>query len=203
MAVIADQVVKADEVLDESGTDDAATESGKGAATGASDTTSATRSHRISIIVAALIVVVVALGVLVGLKTDELMDQRAASARDTQILDVTRTVVAGLVNLDYNRSEADLNRIKSVATGAFKDQFDQVAASFSQVLDQGQVQSTGTVKEAGIVSANDDAATVLAAVSSVVRNSEAPDGQQRVYRMRVQLAHQGDQWRVSNVEFVS
>lgn len=90
-----------------------------------------------------------------------------------------------------------------MATGPFKAQFDQVAASFSRVLDQGKVQSTGTVKEAGIIRVDDSSATVLAAVSSVVKNTEAPDGQQRVYRMRVSLTGHDDTWQVSNVEFVS
>ncbi|WP_026918180.1 hypothetical protein [Gordonia shandongensis] len=150
-----------------------------------------------------LILAVIAVIATLGVVGTRLYDARHDQQRDDQVLEVTRDVVAGLVSLDYERSKADLDRIKSVSTGAFQQQFDQLAASFSQVLSSGEVRSTGSVKEAGIVDADDDSASVLAAVSSVVKNTEAPDGQQRVYRMRVELERSDDDWKVSNVEFVS
>lgn len=133
----------------------------------------------------------------------DLYQAKQDEKRNSEVLDVTREVVAGLVSLDYRRSKADLDRIKSVATGSFQQQFEQLATSFEQVLSSGEVLSTGSVKEAGIITADDDAAQVLAAVSSIVKNTEAPDGQQRVYRMKVDLTAADHAWKVSNVEFVS
>lgn len=45
--------------------------------------------------------------------------------------------------------------------------------------------------------------TTLTAVTSVVKNTEAPEGQQRVYRMKMTLDHNDSRWLVSNVEFVA
>ncbi|GAC61461.1 hypothetical protein GSI01S_18_00210 [Gordonia sihwensis NBRC 108236] len=151
-----------------------------------------------SLVIAAAVVLT-----MLGVKGVDLYHARRDQSRDAQVLDVTREVVAGLVSLDYKRSKADLDRISAVATGSFQKQFGQLATSFEQVLASGEVRSTGAVKEAGIVEADDDSAKVLAAVSSVVKNTEAPDGQQRVYRMLVDLERQGDDWKVGNVEFVS
>ena len=50
---------------------------------------------------------------------------------------------------------------------------------------------------------NDNQATVLTAVTSIVKNTEAPEGQQRVYRMKMTLDHTDGRWLVSNVEFVA
>ncbi|WP_228461378.1 hypothetical protein [Gordonia spumicola] len=168
------------------------------------DVESDSRGGRRSVgLVWALAAVAAVVLTLLGVKGADLYQSRQDSARDAEVLDVTKDVVAGLVSLDYKRSKADLDRISSVATGAFQQQFGQLSASFAQVLASGEVRSTGAVKEAGIVRADDDSAQVLAAVSSVVKNTEAPDGQQRVYRMLVDLEKHGDDWKVGNVEFVS
>ncbi|UZG52818.1 hypothetical protein [Rhodococcus opacus] len=132
-----------------------------------------------------------------------IQDGRHAAERDAQVLDTTRTVLAQLVSLNHNSAQQDLDRIAANATGQFRDQFDSVADSFAQVLGNGQVESTGEVKAAGIVDANDDTATVLAAVTSLVKNSEAPEGQPRVYRMKATLNHIDNQWLVASVEFVA
>lgn len=161
------------------------------------------RDRRPVVVIWTLVLVALVIVALLGVKGTALYQDRQADKRDDQVLDVTREVVAGLVSLDYKRSKADLDRIKSVATGAFQQQFGQLSASFEQVLESGEVRSTGSVKEAGIVRADDDSARVLAAVSSVVKNTEAPDGQQRVYRMLVDLERHDDDWKVGNVEFVS
>jgi Mce-associated membrane protein len=65
------------------------------------------------------------------------------------------------------------------------------------------VESTGEIEEAGIVTADDKHAVALAAVTSTVKNTEAPDGEIRVYRMKVTLDVVDDKWLVSDVEFVA
>ena len=194
MAVVADQVVDADE----------AQETGQEQATEQETRTLSDRGgRRPALVVWSLLIAAVAVLTMLGVKGVDLCHAERNKSRDAQVLDVTREAVAGLVSLDYQRSKADMDRISSLATGSFQQQFGQLAASFEQVLASGQVRSTGAVKEAGIVEADDDSAKVLAAVSSVVKNTEAPDGQQRVYRMLVDLQRQGDDWKVGTVEFVS
>lgn len=126
-----------------------------------------------------------------------------ASQRESEVIDTTRRVVAQLVSLDHSTASDDLARIAADSTGSFKDQFDEVSGSFAEVLGNGQVESTGEVTEAGIVDSTDEKATVLAAVTSTVKNTEAPGGQQRVYRMKVSLGNVDGNWLVSNVEFVA
>ncbi|ASR04997.1 MULTISPECIES: hypothetical protein [Gordonia] len=192
MAVVTDQVEATGPEVD----DDAVGPESAGEGAG-------TAPLRSVVTVWALVAALVAVLALLGVKGTDLYQAKQDEKRNSEVLDVTREVVAGLVSLDYRRSKADLDRIKSVATGSFQQQFEQLATSFEQVLSSGEVLSTGSVKEAGIITADDDAAQVLAAVSSIVKNTEAPDGQQRVYRMKVDLTAADHAWKVSNVEFVS
>ena len=192
MAVVTDQVEATGPEVD----DDAVGPESAGEGAG-------TAPLRSVVTVWALVAALVAVLALLGVKGTDLYQAKQDEKRNSEVLDVTREVVAGLVSLDYRRSKADLDRIKSVATGSFQQQIEQLATSFEQVLSSGEVLSTGSVKEAGIITADDDAAQVLAAVSSIVKNTEAPDGQQRVYRMKVDLTAADHAWKVSNVEFVS
>ncbi|WP_055474524.1 hypothetical protein [Gordonia sp. HS-NH1] len=127
----------------------------------------------------------------------------AALARDNDITTVARQVVANLVTLRHGSADADVQRIRDGATGEFLNQIGDTTGGFAAVLKQGQVDSTGEANEVAILSSNNKAATVIAAVTSQVKNSEAPEGQPRVYRMKLQLTHVDDRWLVSNVEFVS
>ena len=127
----------------------------------------------------------------------------AALARDNDITTAARQVVANLVTLRHGSADADVQRIRDGATGEFLNQIGDTTGGFAAVLKQGQVDSIGEANEVAILSSSDDTATMIAAVTSQVKNSEAPEGQPRVYRMKLQLAHVGDRWLVSDVEFVS
>lgn len=127
----------------------------------------------------------------------------AALARDNDITTVARQVVANLVTLRHGSADTDVQRIRDGATGEFLNQIGDTTGGFAAVLKQGRVDSIGEANEVAILSSNNKTATVIAAVTSQVKNSEAPEGQPRVYRMKLQLTHVGDRWLVSGVEFVS
>lgn len=123
--------------------------------------------------------------------------------RDSEVLNVASTMAANLVTLSQGTAEADLARVVAGTTGDFRDQFVSATDGFGSLLSQGGVDSTGEVKSAGIVESSDGRSTVLAAVTSTVKNNEAPEGEIRVYRMKLTLESVDDHWLVSNVEFVA
>lgn len=127
----------------------------------------------------------------------------AAEARDRQVLDVASTMAVNLVTLGKSTADADLARVVDGTTGDFREQFVSAADGFGTLLADGGVESIGEVKSAGIVASNDEKSTVLAAVTSTVKNNEAPDGEIRVYRMKLTLENVDSQWLVANVEFVA
>ncbi|MFF3572712.1 hypothetical protein ACFYXQ_33580 [Nocardia jiangxiensis] len=164
------------------------------------------RSRRPGTAIIALVVLVVAVIALTTVTAVMLVDNRAISAhkqRDAAVLAAARRMVVDLTTLNRTSVEPDITRILAETTGSFRDQFTHQADTFRQVIGKGAVTSTGSVVESGLISADDGQAQVLVASTSTVQNSDAPNGQQRVYRMKVSVQHVGDEWLVSNVEFVS
>lgn len=148
-------------------------------------------------------VVALAGGVL-GVKSwSDWQTTEAAAARDVTVLDTATQMATNLVTLRHQSLDEDIQKVADGTTGPFHEQFATSSGGFGDVLNQGQVESTGEVKSAGVVDATDDHATVLAAVTSTVKNTEAPDGEMRVYRMKMTLDLVDGRWLVSNVEFVA
>ncbi|WP_368680139.1 hypothetical protein R1X32_05800 (plasmid) [Rhodococcus opacus] len=152
---------------------------------------------------AAIALVALAALVVGGVSWTNLRAEQAAQSRDEQILETARQVVVNLVTLRHQSVDEDIQRVADGTTGPFRDQFTSASGNFGDVLNQGQVESTGEVKEAGLVTSDDEHAVVLAAVTSTVKNTEAPDGEIRVYRMKVSLDSVDGNWLVSDVEFVA
>jgi Mce-associated membrane protein len=123
--------------------------------------------------------------------------------RNRDVLDVASTMAVNLVTLGSQTADADLGRVIDGTTGDFREQFVSAADGFGSLLSDGGVESTGEVRSVGIVDASDEQSTVLAAVTSTVKNNEAPDGEVRVYRMKITLDRIDGRWLVSNVEFVA
>lgn len=156
-----------------------------------------------AILLPALVLVNVALVITASLMLHNVRQTDADKTTDTTVVETARQVVVNLTTLNHASADADINRILAGTTGTFRDQFSNASGSFRQVLDTGQVDSTGDIKEAGLIDANDDTAHVLVAAASTVKNTDAPNGESRVYRMKVTLEHVDNAWLVSNVEFVS
>ncbi|WP_280200776.1 hypothetical protein [Nocardia cyriacigeorgica] len=151
----------------------------------------------------ALLVVIVAAAVVTAWCGVSWRQAVAAEARNNEVLSTASEMSVNLVTMGHSSADSDLARILDGTTGDFRAQFASMADGFRLLLDQGEVQSSGQVAGAGIVEADNNRATVLCAVTSTVKNSEAPDGEIRVYRMKLSLDHTGGRWLVSNVEFVA
>lgn len=124
-------------------------------------------------------------------------------ARDRAVLETATQMATNLVTLRHQNVDEDIKKVTDGTTGPFHEQFTSSSGGFGDVLNQGQVESTGEVKSAGVLDSSDDHATVLAAVTSTVKNTESPDGELRVYRMKLTLDLVDSKWLVSNVEFVA
>lgn len=127
----------------------------------------------------------------------------SSEQRNADVVSATRQVVANLVTLRHDSADSDVKRIQDGSTGEFRKQMDDSTASFSALLKQGQVDSTGHATAVAVVSADEQHAEAIAAVSSTVKNAEAPAGQPRVYRVKVDLERPDGKWLVAKVEFVS
>ncbi len=124
-----------------------------------------------------------------------------AQARQNLYVATARQGAVNLTTINYTQVDADVQRILDLATGAFRDDFEQRSKPFMEVVKAAQSKSEGTVTDAGVESQRGDSAQVLVAVAVKSRTAggeEAP----REWRMRIEVRSVGDDAKVSNVVFV-
>ncbi|MGV0734590.1 mammalian cell entry protein [Mycolicibacter sinensis] len=117
-------------------------------------------------------------------------------------LQVARQGALNLTTISYTEAEADVQRILDSATGTFHDDFQNRAEAFIGVVKQAQSKSEGSITEAGLEFHDGDQAQVLLAVTVNTSNGAAAEQQPRAWRMRITVQRNGDDTKMSNVEFV-
>jgi Mce-associated membrane protein len=148
------------------------------------------------------LVVVLALGGLVGWLSFRAYQSHQLDTQRKVFLQVGRQGALNLTTIDYQHVDDDVKRILDSATGKFYDDFQQRSQPFTQVVKQVKSKSVGTVTEAGLESESNDEAQVLVAVAVNTAVEGQPEQQPRAWRMRILVQKVGDDTKVSNVEFV-
>ena len=123
--------------------------------------------------------------------------QRAAAYVAT-----ARQGVVNLTSLDFNKAKEDVQRVLDIATGEFKDDFQKRAEDFASVVKDSKAVTEGTVAATAVESMNKDSAVVLVLSNESVTNIAGAKDQPRTFRFRVSVVHDGDDLKVSKVEFV-
>ncbi len=123
--------------------------------------------------------------------------QRAAAYIAT-----ARQGVVNLTSLDFNKAKEDVQRVLDIATGEFKDDFQKRADDFASVVKDSKAVTEGSVAASAVESMNNDSAVVLVLANERVTNIAGAKDQPRTFRFRVSVVHDGDDLKVSKVEFV-
>jgi Mce-associated membrane protein len=123
--------------------------------------------------------------------------QRAAAYVAT-----ARQGVVNLTSLDFNKAKEDVQRVLDIATGEFKDDFQKRAEDFASVVKDSKAVTEGTVAATAVESMNKDSAVVLVLSNESVTNIAGAKDQPRTFRFRVSVVHDGNDLKVSKVEFV-
>ncbi|WP_280473788.1 hypothetical protein [Nocardia asiatica] len=124
-------------------------------------------------------------------------DRRAA-----EFTAAARQGVVALTTLDFNRAKDDVQRVLDNSTGSFRGDFQARAADFTTVVQQSQVTTEGKVNATAIESMTEDSAVVLVAATSQVTNSAGARQEPRAWRLSVTVTRDGEQLKMSKVEFV-
>lgn len=152
--------------------------------------------------VAAAAVLVLALLVGAGFAG---MKVRSIDARDDRRAEYEQTARQAILNLTTIRADsakADIDRILSVASGQFKNEFDGRVDPFMNIVQQAKVVSNGEIVDAALENDSDDSATVLVAAKQSLTNAGQQGEQTRFYRFRVTVSSGESGMTVSKVEFV-
>jgi Mce-associated membrane protein len=147
--------------------------------------------------------IVVSLSVLVGWLGFRAYQAHQEQALQSQLLQAARQGALNLTTIDWQHAEGDMQRILDGATGQFRDEFASRSQPFIDVVKQAKSTSVGTITEAGLESEEGGHARVLVAVAVKTSTAGAPEQDPRAWRMRITVQKDGDQAKVSNVEFVA
>jgi Mce-associated membrane protein len=110
--------------------------------------------------------------------------------------------VVSLTTLDFNRAQEDVQHVLDTSTGPFKDDFYTRAQDFIKTVQDSNVVTKGTVNATAVESMHDDSAVVLVAATSQITNGTGAQKEPRAWRLSVTMTREGEQLKMSKVEFV-
>ncbi|MGW0180063.1 hypothetical protein [Nocardia sp. NPDC003345] len=126
----------------------------------------------------------------------------AAQAREDEYLNAAREGVVALTTLDAARAADDVKRVLDHSTGAFRTDFQTRSEDFTKVVQQSQVATQGEITAAAVESMTDESAVVLVSAVSKVTNTAGAQQEPRMWRLSVTVTREGEELKMSKVEFV-
>lgn len=126
----------------------------------------------------------------------------AERQRSAAYVAAARQGVVNLTSLDFNRAKEDVQRVLDSATGEFRDDFQRRADDFASVVKDSKAVTQGSVTASAVESMTKDSAVVLVLANERVTNSAGAKDDPRAFRFRVSVVRDGDQLKISKVEFV-
>ena len=163
------------------------------------------RRPKLSTLAASLAVIFIA--ALLAASAYMAWEHRNASRQQQRVAEfaaAARQGVVTLTSLDFNNAKGGVQRILDDSTGAFKDDFQKMANDFTKVVEESKVIEQGTVQAVAVDvdSVTNDSAVALVASKSEVTNAAGAKQDPRSFRLIVTLSRDGDQLKMSKVEFV-
>jgi Mce-associated membrane protein len=110
--------------------------------------------------------------------------------------------VINLTSMDFNKSKEDIQRVLDSSTGQFRDDFQRRAGDFASVVKDAKAVTEGSVAATAVESVQKDSAVVLVVGNERVSNAAGAKDEPRTFRFRVSVVKEGDQLKISKVEFV-
>lgn len=169
----------------------------------------ATAPGRTTLVVLGLVTLVLAAvcvvgGVLVVREHQDRQDATAAQERYGDVLAAARTEVEAMINFDYKNAQESMDAVAAGATGDFAKQYDAKTPGVLKTFEEAKSVMDGKVLWAGVEDLTDDTATVIAATSGTVSNTNTGNKPvARSFRIKVTMVREDSTWKTSNLEFVS
>ncbi|QRY50852.1 YfgM family protein [Mycolicibacterium septicum] len=113
-----------------------------------------------------------------------------------------RQTVVTLMSLDFNHAQDAVKNILDNSTGEFREDFEAQSKDFVKLAQDAKVVTEANVTAAAVDTMSDNNAVVLVAVNTQVTNTTGANKQPRPWRVAVDMVREGDQIKLSKVEFV-
>lgn len=152
---------------------------------------------------AAIVLICASLGVsgyMIWVDREEAQTQHRAA----EYASAARQGVINLMSLDYNHAKEDVQRAIDSTTGDFRRDFQATSDDWVKMMTQSKVATTATVTAIAVDprTVTDKSADVLVAARTDVTNSAGAKEDPRSWRLAVTVVRDGDQIKMSKVDFV-
>ena len=136
-----------------------------------------------------------------------LWQHHAAGQQRRQQAEYAATARQGVINLmsvDFATAKDTVQRVIDGSTGRFRSNFEETADDFVKAVQEEKIVTRAMVNDAAVESVDGDTAVVLVSATSERQGQQAPKDQQqpRVWRVVVTLQRDGEQMKMSGVDFV-
>ncbi|MGJ6123204.1 hypothetical protein QN239_11565 [Mycolicibacterium sp. Y3] len=151
------------------------------------------------------VVTVLLIGALIAAGVWIFIEHRAVQAhqqRTAEFEAAARQGVVTLMSLDYNKVDDNVKAIVDNSTGEFKKDFESAADDFKKTARDSKAVTEAMVSSAAVETSTDTDAVVLVAATTKVTNAAGARQEPRNWRLSVNLIREGDQIKLSKVEFV-
>ncbi|MBN3512528.1 hypothetical protein [Mycolicibacterium nivoides] len=107
-----------------------------------------------------------------------------------------------LMSIDSATAQDNVRQIIDNSTGQFKDDIQSSAEDLVKAAQDSKATTKATVKASAVQSMDADSAVVLVGTATTVSNSAGANQQPRNWRLSLTMVKDGDQIKMSKVEFV-
>jgi Mce-associated membrane protein len=147
---------------------------------------------------AAVVVVLVAVTGWLGFRA---VQTHRADEKRQMFLDAGRQAALTLTNVDWEHADDDVQRVLDSASGQFYDDFERRSQAYLAVVKQAKSKAVGTITGSALVSASDNDAQVMVAMT-VNSSNAGVAGQSQSWRMVLRMQDNQGVTKVSNVDFI-
>jgi Mce-associated membrane protein len=150
----------------------------------------------------ALVAVVLAALVAVGLTARQTLGDRADDQARAGALAAAKNLAVAVTSMDYRTFDRDATRVVDATAGQLKQQLTTENAALKTAMTTNQATTSGRVLDAAVVDADRDSARVLLVVDADVTNTSTKKPTARHYRIQLDLSRQRGRWLGTNLTFV-
>lgn len=127
---------------------------------------------------------------------------QAEQRQQAEFVAAARQVVVTLMSIDFTNPQQSVQRIVDNSTDPFRAEFQSAADDFIKVAQDAKVTTKASANAAAVESITAESAVVLVSASSTVTNEAGAVEAPRSWRLKVDMQREGDQIKMSKVEFV-
>jgi Mce-associated membrane protein len=129
------------------------------------------------------------------------LEQREQHRRAAFAAAASQAVVT-LMSIDSAKAEDNVRQILDNSTGQFREDFQAEAGDFVKTAQQSKAVTKASAQAVAVESMTSTTATVLVTAATTVSNSAGVDQQPRNWRLSVDMVDDGQQMKLTKVEFV-